>query len=310
MTKKIIYIMSDNRSGSTLLDQLLGAHSSVTSLGEVQHLPAYVFDDRDIYNPVHPLVCSCGDPVPECAFWNAVEEKLGRPLGSLQLKVGFYDRREPRNPVGRLGTRIIQWILYRRPKLATAQPFRSLLRASRVSRDSFDMFDAIFAVTGAKLLVDSSKDAFRMRFLYEDDPSRLFVIMLGRDFRGTVHSKMKRGRTLLAAIDGWTNRMNKMKLLADTIPAEQVIRVRYEDLCADPRGQLRKICSTLGIEFTEKMLTRPAESIHHLGGSPSKFDPSRRAIVLDTGYLTAFSPEELRVMKDIAGDIAAEWGYE
>ena len=39
--KKIVYIMSDNRSGSTLLDQLLGAHESVTSLGEVHHLPAY-----------------------------------------------------------------------------------------------------------------------------------------------------------------------------------------------------------------------------------------------------------------------------
>ena len=69
MAKKLIYIMSDNRSGSTLLDQLLGGNPSIMSLGEVHHLTAYALDDRGIYDPVHPLVCSCGQF--SWMFWGA-----------------------------------------------------------------------------------------------------------------------------------------------------------------------------------------------------------------------------------------------
>ena len=55
MRRTSILVLSDNRSGSTLLDQCLGAHPNVVSLGEVHWLRAYVRQDRTIYNPAAPV---------------------------------------------------------------------------------------------------------------------------------------------------------------------------------------------------------------------------------------------------------------
>ena len=67
-----IFVLSDVRSGSTLLDQCLGAHKQIASLGEVHWLPAYAAQDRSKYNPVHELVCTCGKAIDKCVFWTAV----------------------------------------------------------------------------------------------------------------------------------------------------------------------------------------------------------------------------------------------
>ena len=69
---KVIYITSSMYSGSTLLDLCLGSHSKMVSLGEICNL-SKAFGNGDI--------CSCGAPLPECPFWEAVEQKLKRSCG-------------------------------------------------------------------------------------------------------------------------------------------------------------------------------------------------------------------------------------
>ena len=85
MKPTIIYISSDNRSGSTLLDQLLASHPQVITVGEICHLNAYATQDRTQYDPAHPLVCTCGSPVTECEVWTSAARIIDRPLESIQL---------------------------------------------------------------------------------------------------------------------------------------------------------------------------------------------------------------------------------
>ena len=59
---EILYVLSDVRSGSTLLDQLLGAHPSIFSVGELHWLAAYVREDRSIYNPSIRWFAPVGGP--------------------------------------------------------------------------------------------------------------------------------------------------------------------------------------------------------------------------------------------------------
>ena len=69
---KLIYIVGMGRSGSTLLDILLDAHSQVRALGGVRRLAHYARK--------HP--CPCGSPsFWECPFWSQVNEELQRRLG-------------------------------------------------------------------------------------------------------------------------------------------------------------------------------------------------------------------------------------
>ena len=298
---KVAYILSNNRSGSTLLDQLLGGHPRIMSLGEVHHLAAYALQDRKLYDPEHPLDCSCGKSVSTCSFWQAVTARLGRPLDSLRYHLRFL------GPDGEVGFRRT----IKRTPAMVRNPFLSrFLGSHRLGSDSFALFDAIAEVAGVDYVVDSSKGVYRYRALYNFSNSRVFGIVLVRDYRGVVYSKMKRGRTLEATAREWAARLNQMEMLTRGVPDDRLLRVKYEDLCRDPRAELTRICDFLGLEFADTMLSRPAEEVHHIGGSPSKFDPARRAIRLDESYREKFTDQQLSKMREIVGSAAVLWGYD
>ena len=85
--------------------------------------------------------------------------------------------------------------------------------------------------------------------------------------------------------------------------------MKYEDLCTDPESELKRTCNSLEIEFVEEMLIRLNNGVHDLGGSPSKFNPARRSIRLDTEFETAFSSAEVVKMRSIVGRAAPISGY-
>ncbi len=73
----VIYIMSDNRSGSTLLENILSKSDECFSVGELAmlkgHLLKYGPGARWTYN------CACGNPLDECVFWSPIIAKLFEP---------------------------------------------------------------------------------------------------------------------------------------------------------------------------------------------------------------------------------------
>ena len=312
MTNNIVFVLSDARSGSTLLDQLLGANKDVVTIGEVHWLAAYVNQDRKIYNPIHPLVCSCGQTVSECVFWLRVEEAVGRPLKTLVLRPRIIDKARS----GQLPWKLFAWVGRRMKSFVEANPkyyknsvCQKMLDGQRIAADSIRLFDAIKAVSSARCVIDSSKVAFRFRSVFESVPERVRVILLARDYRAVVHSKMNRGKTIETAAVGWKQKTLQMEELTGDVPQGKIHRLKYEDFCNEPKTQIQKLCAFLDLEFSNDMLLRPSAGLHHLGGSPSKFDKSKSEIRLDQRYLEAFSKSELQYLERIVGDSARIWGY-
>jgi hypothetical protein len=308
MNPVAIFILSDVRSGSTLLDQCLGAHPSVVSLGEVHWLRAYVSEDRSVYDPDHPLVCSCGARVAVCPFWTAVAGRVGRPLESLNLRSEMRPPRSQRR-TGPETRRHVSRLLRTLPALSRFKVIRNRFGAGALARDLAALYDAVAEVTGCRFCVDSSKSAFRFRALHAVDPRHALAMILTRDYRGVVHSRMKRGQTLKAAALGWKRKMKEIDALTCDLPSTAVFRLKYESLCENPRRELERVCDFLGVEFSEQMLSRPTTDVHHIGGSPSKFDTSLTSIVLDRSYENRFSAAELDQIRRIVGATAAKWGY-
>jgi hypothetical protein len=235
--------------------------------------------------------------------------ELGRPLASLQLKLQFSGLSKETSTKQMSLRNFTRRFVSQHPRVFSNLLASIISNAREIGSDSFDLFDAVFRTTTATYIIDSSKDPFRFRVLYNCNPERVFGIMLGRHYCGAVHSKMKRGRKLEKSAKAWATRMMQMKVLTESIPADRLIRVRYEDLCHDPHSELRRICDFLKIDFAESLLARPSTNVHHLGGSPSKFDPARKTIELDQSYKGAFTEKELAIMRDIVGDIAKDWEY-
>lgn len=303
------FILSDVRSGSTLLDQCLGAHDDVVTLGEAHWLPAYVTHDRRQYDPVHELVCACGRDVGECPFWIAVRRDLGRPLESLRLHSGFGRLARDGSPVSRICF-LPRRLVRTRPTLYRSSLIRRVLSGRRLAEDVSSLLLAASSVSGCRVCIDSSKSPFRFRAVYGIDPSRTRAIVLARDYRAVVHSKMKRGESLESAARGWRAAMEQIDALTSDLPEKHVHRLRYETLCEQPRAELNRLCVFLGIPFQAPMLKRPEKgSLHHIGGSPSKFDEARSEIVLDRTYEGAFSAADNEVMRRLVGSQAARWSY-
>jgi hypothetical protein len=281
----VVYITSDVRSGSTLLDQMLGNHPELTSVGEIHHLNAYATLDRSQYNPVHELLCVCGGDLAgragqkPCPFWTNLEAAVG-PLRNIHLNL-----RKSRPLLARLVARFP----------------RSYPLLKSYGRTSFEIFDAIGGT-----VVDSSKGIHRLLALYAARPKEVRAVMLARDYRAVVLSKMSRGQSLEISARGWAEVSKRLLIAEKFIPAEQRIRVRYEELCTDTERVMRALCVFAGVAFDPAVLMRSTDT-HHLGGSPSKFE--NKPIRLDDRYLSAFSEQQLQVMRKIVGDHASEWGY-
>jgi hypothetical protein len=303
------FILSDVRSGSTLLDQCLGAHTEIVTLGEAHWLPAYVTQDRAQYDPVHELVCACGRQVGECPFWNAVRCELGRPLESLNLHSRFVRSSRDSGYFSRIRY-LPRRVVREHPQLYRLPIVRRALGGARLAIDVIGLLEAASRASGRSVCVDSSKSPFRFRAVYGRDAGRARAIVLARDFRAVVHSKMKRGESLEAAARGWRLAMAQIDTLTQDLPGGHVHRLRYEDLCIQPRAELGRLCEYLGIPFQDAMLRRPEKThLHHIGGSPSKFDESRHEIVLDRAYEGAFSPADVDRMRRIVGNEARRWSY-
>lgn len=67
----LVIIASAGHSGSTLLDLLLGNHSQVSGVGEMNRLTLYPGD----------RACACGRTIAECGYWNRVRETMGSAAG-------------------------------------------------------------------------------------------------------------------------------------------------------------------------------------------------------------------------------------
>jgi len=67
----LIYIASDARSGSTLIDYLLSNHNQVESVGELSLLNDYI-NKRGLASARHNWVCSCRRTLETCQLWSSV----------------------------------------------------------------------------------------------------------------------------------------------------------------------------------------------------------------------------------------------
>ena len=68
---RVLFIVGCGRSGSTILDTVLGNHAAIESVGEACHLAEKAWLSEDTY-------CACGKLGRECDFWAEVRRCWNR----------------------------------------------------------------------------------------------------------------------------------------------------------------------------------------------------------------------------------------
>jgi hypothetical protein len=159
---KVIYIAGNGHSGSTLLDIILGNGENCFSAGELSCV---------VRKGLQEEFCSCNSKISDCKFWRSVFD-----IWAQTRPISFEKYCDLRHNYERNATFLRTWfnVFFPSEKFKQYRISTSLL------------FDAIHQVSGASIIIDSSKSPQRIAILR--GIVDLQVIHLCREFKGVLNS--------------------------------------------------------------------------------------------------------------------------
>lgn len=308
----LIYIASIGRSGTTLLDSMLGAHSHIATVGEFEIWPHEIRQGG-----VRP--CSCGEHVHDCPFWTAVRARID-PMTQPEPRLDAF--REKHNAGKTL----------RPERLADFRPeplaadVAPLVR--QYAENNYTLYQAILDVTEEQTgtrpswIADSSKDVYRMLWLMRSGLFNIKVLHMVKDPHGFVYSVTKQwldsadplrhqkrlyysARQSLA----WVVRNRLFSRVArHHLSPKDYLLIRYEDLASAPHATFQTVCDRIGIPYEEAAVDNFREgSQHTIAGNPMRYET--RGIQLDERWKTRLPASSRRVTELITTGTRGQYGY-
>jgi hypothetical protein len=292
------------RSGSTLLELCLGGLPGVCAVGELVHVWERGVRDNQL--------CGCGRRFHDCGFWWSVGERAFGGWDRVDVQqVLALKRSVDRN-------RFV-------PRLLTPAPGAAFLRRVRDYDALYRrVYTAVLAVTGAEVVVDSSKHVSLASCLRWDPALDLRLIHVTRDSRGVAHSWSKQVRRPEVAdsvvyMPRYTARQASLRWLAQNTMLEALsaagtprLHVRYEDFVADPAGTLHRVALHLGVSGP----TGPPRSHevvlgpnHTVAGNPLRFTTGPVPVRADQAWRQHMPAGRRRVVGALTLPLRMRYGY-
>jgi hypothetical protein len=301
---RVLFLGGLGRSGTTLLERLLGEVPGVCPLGEVVHLW-----ERDVAGDER---CACGRRFSGCAFWRGVGQRAfgGWEHVDVGRVLALRDTVERTRHIPRLtGSRLPV------AKRALVEEY-----AGHYAR----VYEAAAAESGATVLVDSSKHAslaYCLRFAPGVD---LRVVHVVRDSRGVAYSWTK--RVSRPEADGaeemtryspvksallWSAHNAAFGLLGRCgVP---VFRLRYEDLLAEPAPVLKHLAEFAGLDEPDTAFVHSGQAelgpCHSAAGNPMRFTVGQVPLKRDDAWRTALPPKQRRLVTALTAPLLQAYGY-
>jgi hypothetical protein len=274
----VLFIGGLGRSGSTLLDRMLGRLDDVWSVGELVHLWERGLKENNR--------CGCGERFRDCPFWGRVGE----------VAFGGWDTLDVEEVLALKGSvdrnRYVPLMIL--PALSPAYRARLGRYLELLER----LYAAVREVSGRPLVVDASKHASHAFLVRRMRGVDLRLVHLVRDSRGVAFSWTKRMRRAevvsgdaLMATDTplrMSARYLGYNLLFHLLALTGVrgILLRYESLVRDPAAELVRVlalasrppAAELGFVGDGWVELGPS---HALAGNPMRFRSGRVPLRVD-----------------------------
>jgi Sulfotransferase family len=307
MTKsRVLYVGGWGRSGSTLLSHMLGHVEGHVAVGELR----YIWQG----GPAADELCGCGKRFSECDFWQAVGEGA----------FGGWDAVEVDEVLDLEAT-----VLRHRnmPLLAAPRLFPAYAaKLRRYSELTERLYAAILEVSGARVVVDSTKNPPYAYFLRRVGGLDLRVVHLVRDSRGVVFSWMKRMvRPEIVDADAhfeefspsraavrWTECNLAFELLRRL--RTPTARMRYESLVAAPRAEVERVFQRLDpsaprdLAFLDEGAVDVTDQ-HSIRGNPMRFAHGRQRVRVDDAWRTQMQATSRRLVTLVTWPLLLSYGY-
>lgn len=302
---KVLYVVGKGRSGSTLLDIILGEIEGHFSTGQLKALwSSGLLKGYD---------CGCERPVPTCDVWRAI------------LAEAFERTPDPGHVV-RLQADLLSW--RRAPRM-----LRAARRGSVAGWPELEEYTGILAslyrgiarATGSRVIVDSSKAPAHPGALGLVPGIVPYVVHLVRDPRAVAYSWRRRkalpgrGSTTemprfgpVYSAASWLVRNVTADRNRRLLPSERSMVVRYEDLAARPVETVSAITAMLRedvrLPFVDERTVKLSTN-HTVSGNPIRTNVGEIALKPDREWAELIRPWDRRVVTLLTGPMRRRYGY-
>lgn len=302
-TNKVLFIAGPGRSGSTLLDMLLGQINGFYSTGELRFIWGRGFAQNEL--------CGCRKPFRECEFWTeVVKEAFGR-----FENVNYARIEELRDSVERRVSK----------GLPTSGESKLLAPYKEYFDACLNLYRAIHKISGCEFIIDSSKNTAHGFVLANIPEIDLFTVHLIRDSRAVAYSwrrekirpevhwerKFMGQRKILSSAIRW----NSLHRLAEKLQhnSKQYALLNYEDLVNNPKRSLLGLFTDLGIEqpsldFIDGIHANLKTS-HTVSGNPVRFTNKEIKITPDVEWQHAMPNRHKWLVTLITWPLLSKYGY-
>lgn len=300
---KVLFIAGPGRSGSTLLDMLLGQINGFYSTGELRFIWSRGFEQNQL--------CGCGKPFRECEFWTeVVKEAFG---GHEAID---YARIEKLRVAAE---RRVSKGLSISSESELLTPYQAYFDACR------NLYQAIHKISGCEFIIDSSKNTAHGFILANIPLIDLFTVHLIRDSRAVAYSwrrekirpeiyweqKFMGQRKLITSATRW----NSLHKLAEKLQptSKGYALLRYEDLVSNPKKSLFGLFADLGIEQTSldfiDGFRANLKTSHTVSGNPVRFTNKEIKIEPDIEWRHAMANRHKWLVTLITWPLLLKYGY-
>jgi hypothetical protein len=263
--------------------------------------------------PQRDQLCACGETFSHCPFWTQVGERGFGGWRNVDVDRVVELQRRLDSTSTELRSRLLP---ASRDRDATAEYLAVLRR----------LYSAIAEVSGARVVVDSTKRPSTAWLLARDPGIDLRVVHLVRDPRGVVNSwnrevalpanagprdHLKR-RTPRLILRRWVTVNLMIGALGRKVP---LLRLRYEDLVADPAPRLREVLRLVDEPVTADSLAFVHDGAistgrsHAAAGGRVRLERGRLELRADERWREQLSPRLERTVRVVAGPLMRHYGY-
>jgi len=299
---KVLYLIGWGRSGSTLIDTLLGEVPGFFSAGELRNIwKEGLREGRS---------CGCGRPVLDCPVWSPVLDLM---RGSVPFRPNAMTSVQERSLRAR----------HALPLIRRVRTGRRL--AGGVTSTTEQLYRAIQEVTGARVIVDSSKVPSNAAILATMPTIQPHLLHLVRDPRASAYSWQRQRERLDGKDDELLPRFGLVESSSNwvlfNVAAELMARqdrfrylqLRYEDFVRDPRSSLEAVVRWTGepsdaLPFTDRAVASLGDN-HTVGGNPGRFRTGRVEIREDAEWRTQQHASHRLLVTTLTLPLLRRYGY-
>lgn len=309
----LIYIASIGRSGSTLLESMLGAHSQIQTMGELHIWPHEIEGGG-----IRP--CSCGQFVDDCTFWSEVRKKVD-PIKQTGPGVSFFREKHNAGRTLRL-KRLKSFNKEHRP-----DP-KEQAEIDTYGQNNLEIFQRFLQVMNEQekespqWIVDASKDPYRLLWLIRSGLFNIKVVHMVKNPNAFIYSVTKH---LINENSGFnlhkrlyfTARQSVAwiiqnalfsKIAANHLPSEDYLLLTYEDFATAPYESFEKVCETIGCAFERSAVDSFREgSVHTIAGNPMRYET--RGIILDEKWKSRLPQSSKKLASLLTATVKSRYGY-